>query len=208
MLHLRFRAFVLATGFALAAFAQTKPTINPADYGRWETLGGATLSPDGKFAAYEVRRVDGNNEMRLTATSGGKTTSIAFCTNAAFSADSKWFACSAGFSEAEQDRARKASRTLQNKLKVIDLATISTTSIDDVSGYFFSGDGLFLAFRHYGGAGGGGGRGGNNGGGGGGRGGRGGNGGSDNADRNDPTGGSLTIRNLASGVDMTFGNVT
>ena len=38
MLHLRFRAFVFATGFALAAFAQTKPTIKPADYGRWETL--------------------------------------------------------------------------------------------------------------------------------------------------------------------------
>ncbi len=204
MLHLRFRTLVLATGFALAAFAQTTPTIKPADYGKWETLGAGTLSPDGKFIAYEVRRVDGNGEMRLTPTSGGKTTAIAFCTNAAFSADSKWLACSAGSSEADQDRARKAGRPIQNKLKLIELASINITTVDDISGYFFSGDGLFLAFRH-GGAGGGG-RGGNNGGGGG-RGGRGGNGG-DNADRSDPAGATVTIRNLATGVDTTFGNVT
>ncbi len=148
MLHLRFRALILATSFAFAAFAQTKPTIKPADYGKWETLGAGPLSPDGKFIAYDVRRVDGNNEMRLTATSGGKTTVIAFCANAAFSADSKWFACSAGVSEADQERARKASRPLQNKLKLIELASLATTTIDDVSGHFFSGDGQFLAIRH------------------------------------------------------------
>ncbi len=41
--------------FALVAVrtggAQRKPTLTPADYGRWETLGRARLSPDGGWLA-------------------------------------------------------------------------------------------------------------------------------------------------------------
>ncbi len=197
------RAFVLAISFAVAAFAQVKPTLKPADYGKWETLGAATLAPDGKWISHEIRRTNGDNELRVTATAGGKPVTIAFCSGAAYSFDSHWLACESTVSEAEADRLKKASKpAAQNKLQILELATGKVTAIDDVPAFAFSGDGVYVAFPHYGGSAGG--RGGNAGGG---RGGRGG----DNAERNDrvdPTGTTLTIRNLMTGVDTTFGSVT
>ena len=41
----------MSSGAGLTAQA---PTVPPAEYGRWENLGGATLSPDGAWIAYGV----------------------------------------------------------------------------------------------------------------------------------------------------------
>ncbi|HLK66404.1 MAG TPA: prolyl oligopeptidase family serine peptidase [Bryobacteraceae bacterium] len=184
--------------------AQSKPTLSPADYGKWETLGAGTLSPDGKWLAHEIRRSDRSDELRVTPTSGGKTHVIAFCSGAAFSADSQWLACETTVSEAEQDRLRKARRPIQNKLSVLELATGSVTTVDEVQSFAFSGNQAYVAFRRYPPA----------------RenaaapaanapAGRGGRGGGQNSDgESDPVGSALTVRNLATGIDTTFGNVT
>ena len=188
-----FRVLVLA-GMAAAAYSQTKPNLKPADYGRFETLGTASLSLDGKWVAYEIRRTDRNDELRVTSAAGGKTQPLAFCNSALFSADSHWLACEATVSEAEQDKLKKAKKPVQNKMDVLELATGTVTTIDDVQSFAFSGEGAYLAFRRYAPV----------------RdaaGGRGGNGTTD-SERSDPAGSTLTVRNLASGVDATFGNVT
>ena len=175
------RAFCLAASFALTAHAQLKP----ADYGKWETLGQATLSPDGKWLAHEIRRTDKSDELRIGPASGGKTTAIAFCSAAAFSADSRWLACEATVSEADQDKLKKAKKPLQNKLTIVELATGKSTVIDDVQSFAFSGDAAYLAFRRY------------------------------PPVRTeapareaDPAGAALTIRDLAASSDTTIGNVT
>src|SRR5579862_1263103 len=195
--------------FGICALAQPKPTLAPADYGKWETLGTATLSPDGKWLAYEVRRTNGDNELRVSSTAGGgKTHVLAFCSGAAFSADSRWLACEATVSETELDRARKAGRPAQNKLNVLDLSNGETAKVDEVQSFAFSGEGPYVAFRKYPPAGaGGGGRGAAPAAGGGGRGGRGGAADSSDTER-DPTGAVLLVRTLTTGVDATFGNVT
>lgn len=106
--------------FAAAAclYAQPKPTLTPADYGRWETPGQATLSQDGKWMAYDIRRTNRNDELRVSPTAGGKTHTIAFCAQPAFSADSHWLACESTVSEAEQDKLQKAHKPVQNKLQL------------------------------------------------------------------------------------------
>src|ERR1700689_5567140 len=84
-------SFLLLAAVGQLASAQSKATLTPADYGKWETLGQATLSADGKWLAHDIRRTDGNNELRVASTAGtagGKTHVIAFCSGAAFSADS------------------------------------------------------------------------------------------------------------------------
>jgi dipeptidyl aminopeptidase/acylaminoacyl peptidase len=211
-----FRALTLLA-FAACALAQPKPTLTPADYGKWETLGAGTLSPDGKWLAYEIRRSGGDNELRVAATGapsgpGGRTHVLAFCSGAAFSADSQYLACSATVSETEQDRARKAGRPAQNKLNVLNLGSGEIVKVDDVQSLAFSGVGPYLAFRKYPpvaagrganaaapAAGGGvpsgpGGRGGGT---------------PDAADpERDPAGAVLVVRNLSTGVDTTFGDVT
>jgi dipeptidyl aminopeptidase/acylaminoacyl peptidase len=200
------RTFALLA-LAAAAFAQTKPTLLPADYGKWETLGAGNLSPDGKWLAYEIRRTSGDGELRIAPVAGGKAQAVAFCSGAAFSSDSRWLACSATVAETEQDRLRKARRPIQNKLAVVDLSSAAVTTVDEVQSFAFAGEGPYLAFRKYtptpaepaGNApAGGGGRGG--------RGGRG--GGGDGETERDPAGAVLLVRNLATGVDTTFGNVT
>jgi len=195
----------------LTGMAQPKPTLAPADYGKWETLGSSTLSPDGKWLAYEIRRTNGNGELRISTTAADKTHKVDLCTGAVFSADSHWVACLAGVSEAEQDRAAKAHRPVQTKLSVMDLLSAAVTVVDDVQSFAFAGDGAWIAFRKYSPTAAtpasdaaaaptaGGGRGG--------RGGRGGGGGGSDAQR-DPTGGVLMVRNLATATDTTFGNVT
>src|ERR1700685_2859094 len=63
-------SFLLLAAFVQLAGAQAKATLTPADYGKWETLGQATLSADGKWLAHEIRRTDGNNELRVVSTAG------------------------------------------------------------------------------------------------------------------------------------------
>ena len=201
---MKLRVFALLA-FAAAAFAQTKPTLLPADYGKWETLGAGSLSPDGKFMAYEIRRTSGDGELRISPVAGGKAQTVAFCSAAAFSADSHWLACSTTVSEADQEKARKAKKPVQNKLAIVDLNSGAVTNVDEVQTFAFAGDGPYLAFRKYAptpaagaatapaaNAG---------------RGGRGGGSGDTETER-DPTGAVLLVRNLATSVDTTFGNVT
>src|SRR5260370_5470420 len=185
------RVLPLAASFAVAAPAQLKPTLKPADYGRWETLGPAALSPDGKWLAHEIRRTDKNDELRVGPAGGGKTHALAFCSSPVFSADSRCLACEATVSEAEQDKLKKAKKPVQNKMTVLELATGTVTTVDDVQSLAFSADAAYLRFRRYpptretaspaGGRGG-------------------------NAEPRDPAGPTLTVRNLAHGTDTTFGH--
>jgi dipeptidyl aminopeptidase/acylaminoacyl peptidase len=192
--------FLLVLALSLPLAAQPKPTIAPADYGKWETLGNGVLSPDGKWLAYPIRRADGTFELRIGSTAGGKTHVAKLATEPAFSADSHWIAYAIGVSESDAEKA-PANRKPQNKLGLMDLSTGTAITIDDITAFAFSDRGAFLAMRRYAPRGGAApaaaapaGRGGR---GGGGRGGA-----------NDAVGTTMLVRDLASGVDTTFGDVT
>ena len=200
--------------------AQSKPVPGFADYGKWETLaaaggggrGGGTsgLSPDGKWLAYAINRTNRENELRLVNLATKAVTAEKFGTGLAFSDDGKWAAWSVGYSEAEQERMRTQQRPIQNRLAIMNLASGEKTTVDAIQSFTFSADGKFLLMRRYaptpatgagpgaaaaaagpgraGGA-------------------RTGGPGGPPPDDPDPTGLSITIRNLATGADMTFGNV-
>ena len=52
-------AVLLVCALAAPASAQEeKPTLTVDDYGQWERLGGATLSPDGRWLAFGISRVN------------------------------------------------------------------------------------------------------------------------------------------------------
>src|SRR5271165_2474579 len=139
--------FVLALSLPLAA--QPKPSIAPADYGKWETLGNGVFSPDGKWLAYPIRRADGTYELRISSTAGGKTQIAKLATDPAFSSDSRWIAYAIGVSESDAEKA-PAARKPQNKLGLMDLSTGTATTVDDITAFAFSDRGVFLAMRRYG----------------------------------------------------------
>jgi dienelactone hydrolase len=175
--------------FAALALAPAQPKpVAPADYGKWETLGTAVLSPDGKWLAHAIRRTDGTFELRIAPTGGGQAKIAAFGTEPAFSSDSRWVAYSVGVSEAEEAKLKKAKKPVQLKLGVMDLASGAASAVEDVSSFSFSGDGAWLAFRRY-----------------------------PPEPKTppapgeppaDPVGAPLTVRDLRTGSDATFGNVT
>jgi dipeptidyl aminopeptidase/acylaminoacyl peptidase len=206
------RVSVVFACFALSLGAQTKAPATPADYGQWETLvvggggrggrgGGApaNLSADGKWTVYGINRSNGKNELRATNVAAGTTKTIAFGAQPAFSTDSKWLAFSIGISEEAADKLRRDNKPVENKLGLLNLASGEQTTVDAVESFAFSPTGTWLAMRRYpppppAPAGG--------------RGAAGAGRGAAAAEDAPPAGATLILRELATGHDVTFGNVS
>jgi dipeptidyl aminopeptidase/acylaminoacyl peptidase len=201
-------ALLLALAFIADPAAQTngtKPTLKPADYDQFETVAPAAgrggLSPDGKWFAYSVTRVGGNNELRITQVGGTTTKIVPFATGATYSANSEWIAYSIGVSEAEQERLTAARQPVRRKLGILKLSNQTETILDGVESFAFDRTSQSIAIKRSAPAPAGGaapaaaapppaGRGG------------------PAAAPVAAIGGTLLVRELATGSTMTFGNVT
>ena len=66
--------------------AQSKPTLKPADYDQFETVGPGAgrggLSPDGKWFAYSVTKVGGDSELRVAQVGGTASKNVPFASGA------------------------------------------------------------------------------------------------------------------------------
>jgi len=129
--------------------AQAKPLITPKDYGKWEQLGAARLSPRGDWVAVPVARVSEENELRIRGVSRDTTIVVAYGTNAVFSPDSRWVAYAIGVSPKERERLTKDKKPVRNAFEARNLATGATISVSDVSAFAFSPDGRFVSMTRY-----------------------------------------------------------
>ena len=126
-----------------------KPTLDEPDYGPWERLGGATLSPAGTWMATPVRRVNGNHELRIHHTERDTVRTVDFGGDPAFSADGRWLAYSIGMSEDKREQLRKQEKPVREALGLLNLESGDTTRVPAVSSFQFSDDGRYLAMRRY-----------------------------------------------------------
>jgi acetyl esterase/lipase len=144
---------VLSFGFCTYLPAQTKSPAQPADYGQWESLavprefGG--LSPDGKWLAYGINRSNRENELRVTNIADGTTKTAAFGAQAVFSADSRWVAYAIGYSESQEEKMKKDKKPVQRKLGLLNLSTGEQVVVDGIESFAFSPAGTYLAMRRY-----------------------------------------------------------
>ncbi len=144
-----FAAFLgTAVGFGGLA-AQQLPTIPPEDYGRWENLGRATLSPDGLWIAYGVTRVNEENELRYRRLSEDETVAVAWGGNPQFSPDSRRLTWSVGVSPDERERLTEAEEPVRNGAGLLDLASGDERSFDGVASSAFDASGQYLALHGY-----------------------------------------------------------
>jgi dipeptidyl aminopeptidase/acylaminoacyl peptidase len=193
-------AFVVLVGLTAgtAVQAQEKQPPATADFGRWESLApqprgtaSTPLSPDGEWLAYGINRSNRNNELRVANVASGDTAVAAFGEQAVFSADSRWIAYAIALSESEEEKLRKAKKPLHRKLGLRALASGETVTLDDIEAFAFSPSGSRIAMRRY----------------------------APEPAENSSTagssrdseavkiGGTLIVRDLASGTDTSFGNV-
>ncbi|MCI0434919.1 MAG: prolyl oligopeptidase family serine peptidase [Gemmatimonadetes bacterium] len=174
----RFLPFAVLLLIASTAGAQQKPALTPADYGRFETLLFGSLSPDGTWLAAPVNRTNEENELRLHRVGSDSTIVVPYGSNAAFSKGGHWAAWTIGMSEADRKAAEKAKKPAHSRLGLLDITKGTTTTIADIANFELSGDGRFIAMRGYAAA--------------------------DQKHK----GVDLIVRDLATGVNTTFGNVS
>ncbi|HKP29605.1 MAG TPA: hypothetical protein VJU15_09375, partial [Gemmatimonadales bacterium] len=177
MLRFLLSTLALLTPFS-RSYAQQRPTIAPADYGKWESPGPAVLSPDGKWLAYGVNRVNEENELRLRNLGRDSTRAVLYASAPAFSADSRWLLVTIGVSPAERDKLTQDKKPVQTGVGIIDLTTGALVTVDKMSSARLSPDGHFAAMRGYA------------------------------ADASKRDAADLLVRELASGSVSTFGNVS
>ena len=128
--------------------------------------------------------------MRITKIEDGTTKTAAFATQPVFSADSRWVAYGIGYSEAQEEKMKKDKKPVHRKLGLMNLSTGEQTVIEGIESFAFSPNGAYLAMRRYapekkdaGDA-------------------------SANQETDDTPGAELLLRQLSSGHDMSFGNVS
>ena len=145
MTSLRLAVATLLVPVALHA----QEPVRPADYARFESPGTATLSPDGRWLAYGVNRVDEQNELRVRLLTRDSTIVIRFGSGATFSGDSRWLVHSVGVSPAERERLTEQKKPVRNRVGLIDLTAGVRTDLDEASAFDISPDGKFLLLRLY-----------------------------------------------------------
>jgi dipeptidyl aminopeptidase/acylaminoacyl peptidase len=144
-------ATLLSAALLVAAppLAAQRPTLTPADYGRWETLGTTELSQDGEWLAYTVNRVDGDVELRIRHVREDNGFAVPHGAAPAFSMDGRWLAYSLGVSRAERDQREAAGETVHSRVALLDLVSGATTDLGPGPSFAFSGDGAYIAVRAY-----------------------------------------------------------
>ncbi len=128
-----------------------KRPITPKDYGRFESLGffGTALSPDGRWIAYGVTRVDEEYELRLRMLGTDETEALEYGQRPQFSADSKWLAYQIGYSPKQREKAADSKKPLRSKLGLRNILDGETEEVEGVQSFAFSDDGRFLIMRRY-----------------------------------------------------------
>lgn len=179
----RFFFLLVTNTFLLAAPAQgQKKPLTTADYGKWETLGyTATISDDGKWVAYGITRNNEENELRVASVDGRMERILPFGEGPVFSKDGRWVAYRIEPSAGEAAQLREEDAEARNALGILDLNAPDGTGplkVDGVERFVLSGDGAYLAYMRYG-----------------------------PKDAENGTGQVVLVRELASGVEVHFGNV-
>jgi dipeptidyl aminopeptidase/acylaminoacyl peptidase len=134
----------LGATLSLKVNAQQKPALSWKDVAKWRSINARfnILSPDGQWMAYIIGPVEGDQEVVIRKVSDttihrypcGATTS-----SMAFSDDSKFMAFKISAKDADVKAAKKTSKTLYDKLAIVNLDANTKTEFERVNDFSFSG---------------------------------------------------------------------
>ena len=184
--HLLVKALLLMLLAPNLAPAQQKRALLREDYSAWENPGLGLLSPDGQWLAHVIRRVNGNDELRVHDVPSGEVTLAPFGSGPVFSDDSRYLAFRVGLHEEERLEFQESGEPVRNGLGIFDTATGTTETVDGVAEFGFSEDGQYLAIHRYPGE----------------------REPSDEEQDTAPNGVDLIVRDLARGTEQRFANVS
>ena len=129
--------------------SQDRPVVTPDDYGRWERLGGVELSPFGEWIAYAVTRVDEKSELRVRKLEEDSVRVFPWGSGPRFSPDGRWLAWTVDLPPDERERLAESDEPIREKASLMDLRTGETREFDAVSERDFDASGRYVALRGY-----------------------------------------------------------
>lgn len=136
------RAVLVTMAFPLCAAAQDRPTLTPADYGRWEILGGVTLDPTGRHVVASIRTVDGDVELRVHDADGATATRVLpRGSRPAFTPDGRRLV----YVRDADDEADEGSADAEARLGIVDLQAGTDSVLFAVASFDLSPDGRWVA---------------------------------------------------------------
>ena len=128
---------------SVASAAAQQRTVDPEDYGQWETLGAFELDPTGQWLVSAITRVDGERELRLRRVdTGDEAQVLEHGRSPVFSADGRWMAYRKGVPGEE---AEAAEEPIADRLGLVDLASGVDSVLFKVDGFEFRDDGVWIA---------------------------------------------------------------
>lgn len=140
---------LLACLAVLSNIANGQSPVAPADYGKWESPAAATLSPNGRWLAYGVNRVNEENELRIRPLDRDTAFVTPNATGVTFTPDSRWAAYLIGVSPASRERLERERKSIRTALGLREMASGRTDSIAEIASFRLSADGRFIAMRRY-----------------------------------------------------------
>ncbi len=146
-----------AAAQAADAKTSTPRAMELADILAWKSAAMALLSTDGRWLAYRISPLDGDSEIVVRQTQGEKEYRfpVGDARGApgamAISDDAKWVAFSVAPTKKEAAQLRRTRRPSQNKVTVLNLADGSTTTVEKIQRFTFSGEkAAWIAMKKYG----------------------------------------------------------
>ena len=129
--------------------AAVLPALTPADYGRWESFGWEphALSGDGRWLAYPIQRVNGQDELRLRRLDSDEEEErvFPFGSEPRFSPDARLLVWATGCSDEERDRLESAGTPHRDGIELLDLETGNVRAFEAIRTAEFDASGRFLA---------------------------------------------------------------
>lgn len=141
----RIYTLLLAVICTLPVAAQQKKDLSPDDYGKWQTLAGSVLSPNGNWVAYGVAIQEDNDTVFVVNRDTKKRYTLEFASQPSFSKDNQWIAYAIGVPFKEAEKLRDQRQPIPTKMGLLNLVTGKKEMIKDVSSFRFSKNGKFIA---------------------------------------------------------------
>lgn len=126
-----------------------KPTLKPAEYSQWESLGASGISADGRWFYASTSRPEADPRLLVRSCDGPERWEMESASGAVFSDNSKWVGCSMVVPRTVREQMTAQKRRPENKLSLRNLSNGSETVYDSVTRWAFAKGSQHLVLEHY-----------------------------------------------------------
>ena len=142
--------YTLLLGFFILgqlSYGQAQKPLTLEDYGQWNRIRNAAISPDGAWMTFAYSPNDGDATLHVRNIDGETLRSITNGKQVAFSEDSKWVAYLSDPAKEEVDKLKKAKKPVLSKLQMVNLGSNEATDIKGARSFSFSKASNYIAIH-------------------------------------------------------------